>query len=161
MPESGWWQLSLHRLEHLLISVNFESPRFISECPVKIYLYFVFISLIWWQGVGGQLLKSKRFTQKSVFLASLKARSSANSGSKFLSGTVCWSWGAADSAEQVPSSPSLSSPCWPLGSPRSASLIYLPDSWAQINIKAMVQEGSNGQPWRYMKVSKSGHTVFK
>ena len=45
------------------------------------------LGLIWWWGIG-QLLESKRFTEKSVFLASLKTKSSVNTGPTVPSGTI-------------------------------------------------------------------------
>lgn len=113
-------QLSVHRLKPLLkfLCIWGESKISLWMAHKDLPLLCVFcllLGLIWWWSVAGQLLKSKRFTEKSVFLASLKTRSSVNTGFTFPSGTFCQSWGAANSTEQVPNPPatlppSLSSP---------------------------------------------------
>ena len=86
-------QLSLHRLEPLLnFCASEESPGFISEGPSQrdlplLCVVCLLLGLIWWWSVAGQLLKSRRFTEKSVFLASLKTGSSVDTGFTFPSGT--------------------------------------------------------------------------
>lgn len=91
--------------------------------PPLLCVFCLLLGLIWWWSVAGQLLKSKRFTEKSVFLASLKTRSSVNTGFTFPSGTFCQSWGAANSTEQVPNPPATLPPV----SPVPASPYNLPD----------------------------------
>lgn len=155
-PQSGRPQCNFCGLEHLLDFCEFwESPQFIPEWPRKIStLSCLFFSLIYWQGTRGRLLKSKSVTPKFLFLASCKARTSANVRFTFLSDNSLLE---------------LSGCCFLCTGPELSRALQSPHQLYSLTCltpdlksawRQMVQESSHGQPWCYVKISKSGHIVF-